>query len=176
MTSTLAEKAVVGRLVEFAYHRVPNTYLPGIITAITDDPASLRIRLGNARSTIAVRANYENLRYLDQVIPVPELPMGRFHPTVGHFDGNTYAGVAACQFEDEDIILVTADPAAARAALAAYFEAQDMDPDYDRHDPDRLELAWVVFEWEPEDAEHPWLMDFAKQGDDMAIQIHYLPA
>ncbi|MFF2411795.1 hypothetical protein [Streptomyces sp. NPDC058092] len=176
MISTLETKAVVGRRVEFAYYRDQDTYLPGIITAITEDPASLRIRLDGARSNLAVRPDYEGLRYLDEIAPVPALPMGRFHPAAGHFDDNTYAGVAVCQFEDEDIILATANPAAARAALAAYFKAQNMNPDHNRHDPDRLELAWVVFEWQPEDAECPWLMDFAQEGDDMAIQIHYLPA
>ena len=171
MTDTLAEKAVVGRLVEFAYRRVPNTYLPGIITSITDDPASLRIRLGSARSTIAVRADYENLRYLDQVMPVPELPVGRFHPTVADMQGE-FAGVPVCEFEDGDVLVLTAEPAAARAALAAYCTEMDMGLEL----VDLLEAHWVVFEWQPEDAECPWLMDFAKQGDDMAIQIHYLPA
>lgn len=171
MTDTLTDKAVVGRLVEFAYYRVPDTYLPGIITAVTEDPASLRIRLGSARSTIAVRPDYENLRYLDQVLPVPDLPMGRFHPTAAHMQGE-FAGVPVCEVEDGDVVVLTADSVAARAALAAYCAEMDMDLEA----VDLLETHWVVFEWQPEDAECPWLMDFAKQGDDMAIQIHYLPA
>lgn len=170
------EKAVVGRRVEFAYYRDQDTYLPGIITAITDDPASLRVRLDGARSNLACRADYDGIRYLDQVVPVPALPMGRFHPTARDFDGATYAGIPVCEFEDEDIVLLTSDPADARAALLAYFQDQDMDPDHDRHDPDLMELRWVVFEWQPEDAECPWLMTFDAEGADMAIQIHYLPA
>ncbi|MFF8610850.1 hypothetical protein ACF06X_33630 [Streptomyces sp. NPDC015346] len=173
---TLPPAAVVGRRVELAYYRDQDTYLPGIITTITDDPASLRVRLDGLRSTVACRADYEGLRYLDDVTPVPELPMGRFHPTVSDFDGATYAGIPVCQFEDEDIVLLTADPAAARAALLAYFQDQGMDPDSGFHDPDGVELRWVVFEWQPEDAECPWLMTFDVEGADMAIQIHYLPA
>ena len=172
--TTLPAGAVVGRRVEYAYHRDQNVYLPGIITAITDDPASLRVRLDGTRSTLACRADYDGIRYLDDVTPVPALPMGRFHPTARDFSG-TYAGIPVCEFEDGDIVLLTADPAAARAALLAYFQDQDMDPDY--HDLDLLELRWVVFEWQPEDAECPWLMTFgAAEDDDMALQIHYLPA
>jgi hypothetical protein len=34
----------------------------------------------------------------------------------------------------------------------------------------------VVFEWQPEGDEYPWVMQFADEGDDQAIRIHYLPA
>ncbi|MFB7592384.1 hypothetical protein [Streptomyces sp. NPDC056169] len=174
--TVLPAEAVAGRRVEFAYYRDQDVYLPGIITAITDDPASLRVRLDGTRSNLACRADYEGIRYLDQVIPVPDLPMGRFHPTVRDFDGTLYAGIPVCEFEDEDIVLLTPDPTTARAALAAYLDDHGMDPEYHRHHPDCLELRWVVFEWQPEDAECPWLMTFGTGGADMAVQIHYLPA
>lgn len=176
MPVTLQEQAVVGRRVEFAYYRDQDVYLPGIITELTDDPASLQVRLDGDRSTVACRPDYDGLRYLDKVLPVPDLPMGRFTPTAADFHGTTYASIPVCQFEDEDITLLTADPDIARAALAAFFNTMGHDPDYDRHDPARLQLAWVVFAWEPEDSDYPWFMNFAEEGDDMAIQIHYLPA
>ena len=174
MTLTLDEKAVVGRRVEFAYYRDKDTYLPGIITAITDDPASVRVRLDGARSTVACRADYEGIRYLDTVVPVPDLPMGAFTPTAADFHGPLYAGVPVCQLDDEDIVILTGDPDAARAALVAYCKAQDMDPEYGEEEP--LQATWGVFEWQPEDAESPWLMTFDAKGADGAIQIHYLPA
>lgn len=171
MTTALETKAVVGRRVEFAYYRDQDTYLPGIITAVTEDEASLRIRLDGARSNSAVRADYEGLRYLDLVQDVPALPMGRFHPTARDF-GGTWEGVPVCQFEDEDIVILTADCRPAAVALLAY--CADMGIDSESLAP--METHWVVFEWQPEDDESQWLMHFAKQGDDMAIQIHYLPA
>lgn len=174
MPTTLQQKAVVGRRVEFAYYRDQDTYLPGIITAITTDPASLRIRLDGARSNLPCRHEYKGIRYLDEVGPVPDLPMGRFHPTFRDFDGSTYAEVPVCMFDDEDIVILTADPDAADAALAAYCKTQDMDIEY--LDQERLETHWAVFTWEPEDADCPWLMTLASEGDDMAVQIHYLPA
>lgn len=176
MTDTLHTEAVVGRRVEFAYYRDKDTYLPGIITRITDDPASLRVRLDGARSNLAVPADYEGIRYLNEVVPVPALPMGRFHPTVADFDGSLYAGVPACEFEDGDIVILTADPETARAALPEYCKAMDMDPDYVDLALNQLNPRWVVFEWEPEDAECRWLMNFADEGADMAIHVHYLPA
>ncbi|WP_329126167.1 hypothetical protein [Streptomyces sp. NBC_01353] len=174
MPITLHEKAVVGRRVEYAYHQ--DVYLPGIITAITDDAASVRVRLDGTRSNLACRPDYEGLRYLDDVTPVPVLPMGRFQPTHRDLDGNTYRGVPACEFEDGDIVLLTSDPAAARAALLEYFRVHDLDPDYGLQDPDLLELRWAVFQWQPEDAECPWLATFDAEGADMAVQIHYLPS
>ncbi|WP_097866547.1 hypothetical protein [Streptomyces sp. rh34] len=172
-TTALPAQAVIGRRVEFAYYRDQTTFLPGIITAITDDPASLRVRLDGKRNNVACRPDYDGIRYLDQVVPVPALPMGAFTPTVDDFDGATYAGVPVCQLDDEDIVILTADQDAARGALVAYCKAQDIDPEY-AEDP--LEAAWARFEWQPEDAESDWQVRFDAEGFDGAVQIHYLPA
>ncbi|WP_329203868.1 hypothetical protein [Streptomyces sp. NBC_01435] len=173
MTVALEDKAVIGRRVEFAYYRDQDVYLPGIITALTEDVASLRIRLDGARSNLAVRPDYEHLRYLDEVGPVPDLPMGRFTPTAADFDGE-YAGIPVVQFEEGETVLLTPDNSKARAALAEFAEDMQIAPDY--ADPAGLVTRSVVFEWQPEDAECPWLMDFADADADHAIQIHYLPA
>ncbi|MFI6653232.1 hypothetical protein ACIBI8_37285 [Streptomyces sp. NPDC050529] len=173
MPDTLQEQAVVGRRVEFAHYRDQDTYLPGIITAITEDPASLRIRLDGHRSSLACRPEYDGIRYLDEVGPVPDLPMGRFTPTAADFDGE-YAGIPVVQFEEGNTVLLTTDNDKAREALAAFAEDMQIAPDY--ADPADLVTRWVVFEWQPEDAECPWLMNFANPDADHALRIHYLPA
>lgn len=173
MKLTLQEKAVVGRRVEFAYYRDRDTYLPGIITAITDDPTILRIRLDGRRSNLACRPDYEGIRYLDKVVPVPDLPVGAFTPTIDDFGGIAYAGIPVCQLDDEDIVILADDSGAARAALVAYCKAQDIDPEC-AEDP--LLGTWAVFEWQPEDAESPWHVTFDTKGVDGAVHIHYLPA
>lgn len=179
MTSTVETKAVVGRRVEFAYHRSliddsATVYLPGVITALTEgEAACVRVRLDGTRSNLAVRPDDEGLRYLDEVGAVPELPMGRFHPTAKDVEGE-WEGVPVCQFEDEDMVALIADRDAAAQAITAY--CTDMGMDMEFVDLSFLQARWVVFEWQPEDAECPWLMNWAAEGDDMAIQINYLPA
>ncbi|MFE9855574.1 hypothetical protein [Streptomyces sp. NPDC005780] len=173
MPDTLNAQAVVGRRVEFAYYRDQDTYLPGVITEIADDPASLRIRLDRDRYPVACRPDYEWIRYLDDVVPVPDLPMGRFTPTAADFDGR-YASIPVVQFEEGEIVLLTADNIKAGEALAEFAADMQIAPDY--ADPADLVLRWVVFEWQPEDAECPWLMSFADADADHAIHIHYLPA
>ncbi|WP_127468675.1 hypothetical protein [Streptomyces sp. B27] len=172
-TVTLPAQAVIGRRVEFAYYRDQTTFLPGIITAITDDPASLRIRLDGKRNNVACRPDYDGIRYLDQVTTVPALPMGTFTPTAEDFGGPTYAGIPVCQLDDEDILILTADQDAARAALVAYCKAQDIDPEY-AEDP--LTATWARFEWQPEDADVDWQVTFDDKPADGAVQVHYLPA
>ncbi|MFJ3699543.1 hypothetical protein ACIPW9_36375 [Streptomyces sp. NPDC090052] len=176
METMLEAQAVVGRRVEFAYYRAPDTYLPGIITAIRDDAATLQVRLDGKRTTIPCPADYRGLRYLDQVEAVPTLPMGRFHPTAKDL-GGAWEGVPVCRMEEDDIVILTADRETARGAAAAYLREVCGDSDgvireYLRSLTDR----WVTFEWQPEDAEYPWLMVSAAEGDDQALHIHYLPA
>ncbi|MFI2620459.1 hypothetical protein [Streptomyces sp. NPDC018584] len=181
-TPTLPGKAVVGRRVEFAFYSnlqsdAETVWHPGII--IDTEPgltgATLtRIRLdGERRSSLYIPLDYEGLRYLDEVVEVPKLPMGRFHPTAS--DGfDEYEGVLLAGLEDDSVVLLTADPAAAHRALAAY--AHELGWELEFVSVDRMTLRWVVFEWQPEDADHDWVMNFADQGDDMALPVHYLPA
>lgn len=171
---TLHPMAQPGRRVEFAYYSDPDLYLPGVITGIDHDQArSVLIRLDGARSNLHIPPNYKGLRYLDAIGPVPELPMGRFHPTSADL-GGAWEGVPVCQFEDEDVIVLTPRRDAAVTALTAY--CTDMDWDLELVDPGRMVARWAVFERQPEDAESPWLMNVADKGDDMALLIHYLPA
>src|SRR5205823_1111058 len=94
MTSTLTEKAVVGRRITFTYYRDldqpgPPAY-PGIITGTQPGYSGglvARIRLDGKRSNLAIPVDYEGLTYLDEVVPVPELPMGRFIPVASDENG-----------------------------------------------------------------------------------------
>jgi hypothetical protein len=175
-TTTLEDLAVVGRRVEFAYFRDPGTRYPGIITSITDDPASLRIRLDGARSNLFARPDYEGLCYLEDVVPVPELPMGRFTPTVDDMEG-VWEGVPLCSIgEDGALIVLTDQREKAIAAARAYLDEMGS-IDLDWVDFDDIRAYWAVFDWEPEDAECPWLVSWdAEQTDDQAVHIFYLPA
>lgn len=96
-----------------------------------------------------------------------------FHPTAAGMTSE-YAGVPVTEFVDGDVALLTADGNAARAALAAYATAMDLD--LELMSVDRLTARWAVFTWQPENAECPWAMHFASEGDDMALPVHYLPA
>jgi hypothetical protein len=185
MISTLTEKAAVGRRVTFTYYQdlkqPDGPAYPGIITGTEPGLSGAllaRIRLDGQRSNLAIPIDYEGLTYLDEVVPVPELPMGRFIPAAGEQPGfSEHAGVlvAALGEDGEDLVIVTDDPAKARAALTAYAEWVGIDVDY--VDADDLSPYWAVFEWEPEDAEGPWTARWdAVKGDDQDVHIYYLPA
>lgn len=183
MSSTLTEKAVVGRRVEYLVHRSDtDVYTPGIITSIntTDNGAKLiRVRLDGQRSNMLMPADMDGLRYLDQVEPVPGLPMGRFHPNPDDLEGQ-WEGVPIYSFgEDGQLIALTGELEDAVAAMNAY--QRDMSgclysPEDDTVTDDDLVAHWAYFEWQPEDAECPWLVHWTHEGDDQAIQLYYLPA
>lgn len=184
MTSTLTEKAVAGRRVTFTYHRdrglpEPPAH-PGVITG-TEPGASgrllARIRLDGTRSNLHVPVDDEGLTYLDQVGPVPELPMGRFVPVPSDTNGiweKEGVPLALIGEDGEDLILITDSAEKARTAAMAY--ATEVDWDLDYVDFDSLQPYWAVFEWEPEDAECPWTVSWASKGDAQAVHIYYLPA
>ncbi|NUS82719.1 MAG: hypothetical protein HOY75_08195 [Streptomyces sp.] len=180
MTTILTQKAVRGRRVTYAY---PNTRQPhpGVITNTQTIDGNLvaLVRLDGTRSNLHLPADQENLTYLDQVGPVPDLPMGRFQPDSSHpgFDFQ-YEGVLVCSFEDDDAAAVTGDPAKAQAALAAFLrEYWDYeDEGVIRDQLKRMDRQWVVFEWQPEDAEYAWMLNPAAEDDDQAVQVHYLYA
>jgi hypothetical protein len=186
MTSTLTEKAVVGRRVEFAYYRSLHAdsetlYTPGIITGTetaVNGKLLARVRLDGTRSTLTPPVDYEGLTYLDEVVPVPDLPMGRFTPERSDTNGlYEKEGVlfAAIGEDGEDWVFVTDDRAKAYAAAQAY--ATEVGVDLAWINAKDLQPYWAVFEWEPEDAESPWTVRWdAAEGDDQAIRIHYLPA
>jgi hypothetical protein len=141
---------------------------------VTDDHPGVYIRLDGARSSLFTAARFfDRVTWLDEVGPVPELPMGRFRPTVDDLEGE-WEGVPVCRFENGHIIALTPDRKAALAALAAY--CTDMDYGVEAMSLGDVQSQWAVFTWQPEDAECPWLMDDANEGDDQAIQLHYLPA
>jgi len=174
MTKT-TEKAVAGRRITFTYYRdldlADGPTYPGIITGTEPGlSGALRalIRLDGTRSTLSIPVAYEGLTYLDEVIEVPELPMGRFLPFASdEFGFYEKAGVlvAAIGEDGEDLIVVTDDLAKARAAVTDYADWTGLDPDY--VDLEDLRAKWAVFTWEPEDAECPWTVNwYAAEGDD----------
>lgn len=180
MSSTLAEKAVIGRRVEYAYSN-DRRKRPGVITGTKTaiNGALLAcVRLDGTRSTMHIPVDHEELTYLDEVGPVPELPMGRFHPstTALGFDFQ-YDGVLVCGFEDGDAVAVTADQSKAEAAVATFLrEVEGIDDEATVNESlSYMKPRWVVFEWEPEDAECAWLMNPAEEGDDQAVHVYYLP-
>jgi hypothetical protein len=177
MTSTLTEKAVVGRrilLTRYSDLDKPDAAKPGIITElIPTQGASVKIRLDGQRHTLLVPPTYQGLRYLDEVLnPVPALPMGRFTPTADDC-GGAWEGVPVFQCESEDIVILTDDRRRAGAALGAFCKDMLIDLEF----LPAMQARWAVFEWEPEDAEYPWTVSWdAVEGDDQAVRIHYLPA
>lgn len=175
MSATLVENAVVGRRVELALYRDPTHYLPGIITSVTTDKAALRIRLDGKRYNLPVRTDHEYLRYLDEVTEVPALPMGPFTPTVKDMLG-VWADVPLSTIgeDGEDLIILTDGKDKAQAAAVAY--ADEIGLDLSAIDFEALHACWAVFTWEPEDAEYPWTVRWASEGDEKAVRIHYLPA
>ena len=186
MTMTLENLAVVGRRVEYAYHRsltddTATLWTPGIITGTEpglNGGLLARVRLDGTRSPLVVPVGYDGLRYLNEIVPVPELPMGRFLPAADDKNGfYAKAGVILAPIgeDGEELVVVTDDPAKARAAVTAYAKETGLDLDY--LDFDALKPLWAVFEWEPEDSESLWTVRMdAAEGNDMAVRIHYLPA
>ncbi|MFK0288300.1 hypothetical protein ACIQVL_48690 [Streptomyces sp. NPDC090499] len=184
MTTTPAAypKAQVGRRILYTRYRdLPKTpSYPGVITGIdTDQPSAvLLIRLDGTRCNLHMRPNYEGLHYLNEIGPVPELPMGRFIPAESDSNGfYLKAGVllAAIGEDGEALIVITDDLAKARAAAVAWAEETDLDVDY--LGLDRFEAQWAVFEWMPEDAEYPWIFrEDVSPDEDQAVHIYYLPA
>lgn len=189
MNTTLEELAVEGRRVTFTYHRdrnLPDGYAwPGIITGtepgLSGKPQAL-IRLDGRRSTLSIPVDYEGITYLDEVVPVPDLPMGRFQPVADDRNGfYEKAGVlvAAIGEDGEDLVIVTDDQTAARAAAYAFSDQMGLGLEsVDCVDFEVMRPCWAVFEWEPEDAECPWTVnwDGVREGDEKAVRIYYLPA
>ena len=187
MSSTLTDKAVVGRRVTFTYYRdldqADGPSYPGIITGTEPGLSGsllARIRLDGARSTLSIPVAYEGLTYLDEVVPVPELPMGLFVPVADDRHGfYEKAGVllAAIGEDGEDLILI-AEPGRQEKAIEAAAQCLDsFGVDIHYVNFDAIRPHWAVFSWEPEDAECPWTVRWdAAEGDDKAVHIYYLPA
>jgi hypothetical protein len=176
MTSTLTDKAVVGRRI-IHDHASRKAKLPGIITRLNDGfGGGFFIRLDGDRSSILVPTKFVwRITFLDEVVDVPELPTGRFQPTSNDLEGD-WEGVPLCTVsEDGALVLLTTDRNKARTAATAYFTEIGVDLDYVNFD--YLKLRWAVFEWQPEDAETDWHVRWdASEGDDQAIHLYYLPA
>jgi hypothetical protein len=188
MTSTLTEKAVAGRRVTFTYYRdldlADGPTYPGIITGTEPGLSGAllaRIRLDGKRSNLSIPVAYEGLTYLDEITDVPALPMGRFTPTLDQLEGE-WEGVPLCSIgEDGDVIAMTADHQLAVRAMAVYRREMAgclYNPAFDGVNEADVKAWWAVFEWEPEDSEIPWTVQWGDEfeGSDHAIRIHYLPA
>ncbi len=172
-------RAVPGRRVEFTYYpdlnKADRPAYPGIITGTEPGLSGAlraRIRLDGTRCNLSIPVDYDGITYLDEVVAVPELPMGRFTPTADDF-GGAWDGVPIVQCESEDIVILTGDQTRAAVALRAFCKDMGIDRDY----LPAMQSRWAVFEWQPEDAEIPWIVSWdAAEGDDQAVQIHFLPA
>jgi hypothetical protein len=187
MTSTLTEQAVAGRRVEFMYYRdLPDgPARPGIITGTAPgigDGLLAVVRLDGKRSALDVPVDYQGLTYLDEVVPVPDLPAGPFIPTAAHPDGFQEKAdvlVTAVGEDGEDLIAITTDRSAAVTALRAWAVHLGYDVDY--LDFDRMTARWGVFDWEPVDPEHPYRADHwfvswdAQESDTGSVHIFHLP-
>jgi hypothetical protein len=182
MTATITnDQAVRGRRIELTYYRdLPDgPQRPGIITRVdcADTGGAVWIRLDGTRYTIHARHDYEGLKYLDEVVPVPDLPMGRFTPVADDENGFwEYASVllATIGEDGEDLVLITDDLDRARAAATTYAREIGIDPDFMHFEG--LHPYWAVFEWQPEDAESPWTIRWdAAEDDDKAVRIYHLP-
>jgi hypothetical protein len=172
-------KAEIGRRVTISY--AGNPAHPGVITGTGTAAGGgplVRVRLDGQRSSLVIPADHEGLRYLAQVGPVPQLPMGRFQPSTQHpgFDYE-HRGVLVVEFDDGDMAAIAADRNEAEVAIAAYLREQcGIDDEAAvRDELAELKPQWAVFEWEPEDAECAWLMHTAAEDDDQALRVHYLP-
>lgn len=180
-TTATHPKAETGRRVTYEFYNARKPQ-PGVITGTkTTDNGDLiaLVRLDGQRSSMHIPVDLEGLHLLDEIGPVPELPMGRFQPGTQHPGMDyVYDGVLIVQFDDGDMAAITADRDKAEAAVATYLrEESGIDDETTiRDELAELKPQWVVFEWEPEDAECAWLMNLAHEGDDQAIRVHYLPA
>lgn len=171
-TSTLA--AEPGRRVIFSGFASSPTPRPGVITGI--DGSVLLIRLDGARYSLRIDPELlpptKHLHLLNEVGPVPALPMGCFLPTASLLKSEVYEDVPVFELEDDVLVALADSQAAAVRAVTAYMK----DHDYVLDDiAERLEARWVVFEWQPEDAEYEWLMNDAAEGDELAVRAYYLP-
>ncbi|MFJ4925346.1 hypothetical protein [Streptomyces sp. NPDC088736] len=175
-TETRHPKAETGRRVTYEFYNARKPH-PGVITFATQ--GTVWVRLDGQRSSMQMPINQKGLTYLDEIGPVPELPMGRFQPNLQHpgIDWQ-YDGVIVVRFEEGDLAALTGDRAKAEAAVATFLREQDGIEDESDLSDELAELKpqWAVFEWEPEDAECAWLMNYATENDDQALQVHYLPS
>lgn len=181
-TTTLEDLAVVGRRLLFTRFRElgDGPEHPGIITGLeTGDSGALRalIRIDGTRSTLSTPVDYEGLTYLDEVVDVPDLPMGPFTPVaddrnaIREHDGVLYAQVGE---DGEWLVVITDDLAAAKNV--ARWHAKDIGLALDEDDLDAFEAEWSVFEWQPENAECPWTVRPAEDGEILAVHTYGLYA
>lgn len=177
MSSTVTEKAVIGRRILFN-HASLGPDQPAIITRLKEEGygAGFFIRLDGSRSQTWVPDQFLwRVTFLDEVVPVPEFPTGRFQPTVAEMEGEWEGVLVSTVTEDGDILLVTTDRTAAVRAATAYFDWAGVDLDYVHFDS--LALRWAAFEWEPEGADADWSVRWdARKGDDQAVHVYHLPA
>ena len=174
-TSTIPAEAAVGRRVAFSHINDPKR-TEGVITHVAGP--DIKVRLDGQRSNLHLRADYEGLRYLAEIVPVPVLPMGRFQPSTQHAGIDyEYDGVLVVEFDEGDMAAITSDRAKAEGAVATYLREQAGIDDETtvRDELAELQLQWVVFEWQPEGAECDWLMNPAAADDDESLQVYYLP-
>lgn len=181
-TASLEDQAVTGRRVLFTYHRELGTgpEHPGIITGLEDGYEGTRlalIRLDGTRSTLSIPTDYEGITYLDQVVDVPALPTGSFIPVaddknvVQEHDGVLYAQTG----EDGEYLVVVTDDLEAAKNVARH-HAKSIGLALTEDDLEAFDAEMSTFVWEPENAECPWVVGPAQDGDENAVHTFTLYA
>lgn len=169
-----------GRRIIFSGFASDPTPRPGVITGITDAGALL-VRLDGMRSSLHIVPDLlpdtKHLHLLNEIGPVPDLPMGPFTPVAD--DKNAiyeHGGVlyAAIGEDGEDLIVVTEDLDVAKKVARVY--AEDADLYLDDAALEGFRGEWSQLVWEPEDAECPWVWAPANKDDEHAVHVFYLPA
>ncbi|MFZ3592271.1 hypothetical protein [Streptomyces sp. BH104] len=170
--------AVPGRRIIFSGFASDPTPRPGVITGLDGD--ALLIRLDGTRYNLhivpALLPDTKHLHLLNEIGPVPDLPMGPFTPTahvrnsIYELDGVLYAAVGE---DSEDLIVVTDDLDVAKKVARVHAENTDLDLDDTVLNGFRGE--WSQFVWEPENAECPWIWTPASKDAEHAVHVYYLP-
>lgn len=179
MTTTPTLSAEPGRRIIFSGFASDPTPRPGVITGIADTGALL-IRLDGMRYSLHIvperLPDTKCLHLLNEIGPVPELPMGPFIPTADDRNGiYEHHGVlyAAIGEDGEDLIVVTEDLDVAKKIARHHAESTDLDLDDEALEDFRGE--WSQFVWEPEGALCPWVWTPASEGAEHAVHVFSLP-
>jgi hypothetical protein len=177
MTTSLT--AEPGRRVIFTGYASSPTPYPGVITGI-DETGAYLIRLDGERSNLWIHPDVlpdtKSLQLLDEIGPVPELPMGPFAPiadirnAIYEKGGVLYAVIGE---DSEDLIVVTEDLDVAKGVARQH--AEDAGLALDEVALEKFSPEWSQFVWEPEGALCPWVWTPASKDDEYAVHVYRLP-
>ncbi|WP_306317283.1 MULTISPECIES: hypothetical protein [unclassified Streptomyces] len=167
-----------GRRIVFSGFASDPTPRPGVITGVDGD--ALLIRLDGTRYNLRIVPDRlpatKHLHLLNEIGPVPDLPMGPFAPTadvrnaIYELDGVLYATVGE---DGESLIVVTDDLDVAKTVARHHAKATDLV--LDDAVLEGFEAEWSQFVWTPEGSLCPWVLMPASKDDEYAVHVHCLP-